>query len=324
MKTMSIISIAIFTLICGCSNHENKQSSIQKIIESEPVVKDGGKWIEFPVSSTKTKIFTSSKVENKRCMLNFSAPATVIGRVHKSAENHRNSIILFDSPDITGVYSTYLQNLTLEKTAKINFNRVSDLFKHGAATGKELNDASSELLNIQTSLAENEARLREVGLNPENLNAASMGTVWLICDLPESELDIIKKGQKYRLDFPSFPKETFTANIDVIADVMNTQTRKIRVRLSLFDKEEKVRPGMYAEVKFENLHEGLMVPQKAVISADARYYVFIKHSETQFERREVSLSSETGDYIEIANGLIAGEEVVSANVYLLKGISIGI
>jgi RND family efflux transporter MFP subunit len=137
-------------------------------------------------------------------------------------------------------------------------------------------------------------------------------------------LNLIKKGQKYDLKFPSFPNETFTANIDVVADVMNTQTRKLKVRLSLFDKQEKIRPGMYAEVKFEAPHKGLMIPKKAVISANARYYVFVKKASNIFERREVALSSEASDYIEIAGGLNIGEEVVINNVYLLKGIDLGI
>ena len=146
----------------------------------------------------------------------------------------------------------------------------------------------------------------------------------LFRSLPESELNTIKKGQKYNLLFPSFPNEIFIANIDVIADVMNSQTRKIRVRLSLSDPLSKIRPGMYAQVNFEAPHEGLMVPKKSVISANARYYVFIKKNITLFERREVSISSETGDYLEIAGGVNRGEEVVSENVYLLKGIDMGI
>ena len=81
---------------------------------------------------------------------------------------------------------------------------------------------------------------------------------------------------------------------------------------------------MYAQVNFEALHEGMMVPKKAVISANARYYVFIKKSPVLFERREVSISSEAGDYIEISRGITVGEAVVSENVYLLKGIDMGI
>jgi hypothetical protein len=321
--------IFIFCLLCqiifgACNNQQGKGAVKKEQAEIEPILKEDGKFIEFPENSRKIGIFKSEKADNKKLVLSFSAPANVIGRVHLSSGTSVRKIILFDSPDLTNVYSTYLQNVTLLKTSKINFDRVTDLYKNGAATGKELNDVSAEMLNIETSLASSEAQLRESGLNPENLNNAPLGTVWLICDLPESELNTVKKGQKYNLLFPSFPNEIFIANIDVIADVMNSQTRKIRVRLSLSDGQNKIRPGMYAQVNFEALHDGLMVPKRAVISANARYFVFIKISSSRFERREVTISSETGDYIEIAGGVKVGEDVVSENVYLLKGIDMGI
>jgi len=320
MKPIQILFI-ITLLLAGCQSKTSQQPSAPLISEPDPELKDGGKYIEFPAHSKQIQLFTTIKTDNKKFQMSLSAPASVIGRVHKSGGR---SLILFDSPDITGVYSAYMQNKSLDKTARINLERIKDLYKNGAATGKEFNDASAELMSVQTSMAENEARLREAGLNPESLNRASVGTVWMICDLPESELNLIKKGQKYDLKFPSFPNESFTANIDVVADVMDTQTRKLKVRLSLFDWQERIRPGMYAEVKFEAPHQGLMIPKKAVISANARYYVFVKNSANVFERREVALSSEAGDYIEIASGLKIGDEIVTNNVYLLKGIDLGI
>ncbi len=324
MKKLLIPGLITCLLLSACGTHTENKAIRQEVAESEPQVREDGKYIEFPEASKKITIFKSEKAENKKLNLSFSAPANVVGRVHLSSGKELKKIILFDSPDLTSIYSTYLQNVTLLKTARINFDRVTDLFKNGAATGKELNDASTEMLNIQTSLASSEAQLRELGLNPENLNNAPLGTVWLICDLPESELNTVKRGQKYNLLFPSFPNEVFVANIDVIADVMNSQTRKIRVRLSLSDTQTRIRPGMYAQVNFEALHEGLMVLKKSVISANARYYVFVKKSNTIFERREVAISSEAGDYIEIAGGVGVGEAVVSENVYLLKAIDMGI
>ena len=103
----------------------------------------------------------------------------------------------------------------------------------------------------------------------------------------------------------------------------NPHVQKVR-REHIALEQERIRPGMYAEVKFEAPHKGLMIPKKAVISANARYYVFIKKTANVFERREVTLSSEAGDYIEISGGLKIGETVVTSNVYLLKGIDLGI
>jgi len=316
------IGFIIFT--AGCKNDPKNPVTKEFTPEASPVLSEGGKFIEFPGNSDKLQLFRKSRIENLTFNLSISAPATVIGRAERSVNGSGNTIILFETPELTSVYSSFLQNITLEKSAKLNLERVNDLFRNGAATGKELNDASAELINIQTVLAENEARLRESGLNPENLNSSQIGTVWLICDLPESELNLVRKGQRYDLEFPSFPEETITAHIDVIAEVMNTQTRKVRIRLSLIDLKDRIRPGMYAKVKFEMPHTGLMVPKKAVFSSNARYYVFVKVAENKFEQREVTVSTEKGDYIELSSGITKGEDVVSANVYLLKGIAMGI
>jgi membrane fusion protein, heavy metal efflux system len=324
ITTTLLFSIFTLLFLPGCRGKIKTVGENAFVIEAEPIVKDGGRIIEFPEKSEKLKLFKTQKIKDLTFNLSISAPATVIGRAEKSATSYNNTIILFESSELTSVYSSFLQNITLEKTAKMNFDRVNDLYKNGAATGKELNDASAELINIQTVLAENEAKLRESGLNPENLNNSPRGTVWLICDLPESELNLVKRGQRYNLEFPSFPEETISANIDVIAEVMNTQTRKVRIRLSLLDTKDRFRPGMYAKVKFETPHSGLMIPIKAVFSANARYYVFIKTSENSYERREVTVSTETGDFIELSSGVTKGEDIVTTNVYLLKGIDMGI
>jgi len=323
MNTLKILlAISVIMYLTGCKHSEKNPENI--IIEADPVVKDDGNLIEFPAHSNKASIFKTITIDKTICLLDFSAPATVIGRVNKSDGKLYKTIILFNSPDITTVYFSYLQNLDLLKTAKINFDRVNDLFKNGAATGKDLNDASAELMNIQNAIAGFEAQLRESGLSPDIMKTAPLGTVWLICDLPESELNMIKKSQKYELEFPSFPNEQFNTSIDMIADVMNTDTRKIKVRLSLFDKEERIKPGMYARVKFKAEHEGLMIPKKSLISANAKYYVYIKKNDLLYERREVTISSETEDFIEIASGIQKGEQIVTTNVYLLKGINMGI
>ena len=49
--------------------------------------------------------------------------------------------------------------------------------------------------------------------------------------------------------------------------------------------------------------------------ANARYYVFVKTGVNLFERKEVTLSTETEEFIEIASGLVAGEEVVVMDVF---------
>lgn len=309
---------------CRCKKEKVEEKKQLPVSGAGAVIHDGGKHIEFPTDAPQLSLFQTQKVVFLSYDLNINAPATVIGRIKKADAPGLPSIILFASPDLTSAYSAYLQNLSLIHIAQTNYNRFKDLAEHGAATGKELSDASAELYNRQSSLAENEAKLRREGFNPKDLQRAPRGTVWLISDVPESELNILIEGLKCSLSFPSFPTETFSAKIDAIAEVLNSETRKARIRIVMQDAKDKIRPGMYGKVQFKMPESGLMIPKKSLISSNARYYVFVKISPTVFARREVTISTDTEEFIEIANGITAGEEVVTTNVFLLKGLSFGI
>src|SRR5690625_6181291 len=80
--------------------------------------------------------------------------------------------------------------------------RTKELQSFGSATGQELLNAETELLMARTSLElekasmiEYEIRLQSGGFNPEELQKASAGTAYLICDIPENQINKIKTGQ---------------------------------------------------------------------------------------------------------------------------------
>ena len=301
------------------------QSQVDSMANYDPPkVQEGGKFIEFSNKHPQLALFSYSPVKRIEIDIDLKAPATVIGKVKNAERIGGQPLVLFASPELTGTYSAYIQNLLSIQVAKTNFNRTKDLYEHGASTGKELNDTSTELFARETNLAENEAKLRREGFSPGDMKSAKSGTVWLVSDLPETEINVLRKGLKCKLEFPSLPGESFDGTIEALAEVLNIETRKARTRIILLDKDDKIRPGMYGKVKFQVSHNGLMVPKNSVFSYNARYYVFIKKTSTIFERREVEISSETDELIEIERGLEIEESIVDSNVILLKGLSIGI
>lgn len=321
-KFTAILLIVTALTSWGCT--EKKSRKTMTSVNLTPALREGGKIIEFPVDSPQLKLFEIKKVSFQNYDLNITAPATVIGKVKRSEEQGIATIILFSSPDLTGIYSSYLQNLSVVQIARTNFNRTKDLYEHNAATGKELNDSRAELIDRQSSIAESEAKLRREGFNPKTMGKAKSGTVWLISDIPESEINILVEGVKCSISFPSYPTEKFEGKIDAIAEVLNAETRKARIRILMDDNKEKIRPGMYGKIDFILPESGLMIPKKAFFSSNAKYYVFVRTAPNIFERREILLSTETDEYIEIANGVNEGDEIVITNVYLLKGLSFGI
>jgi multidrug efflux pump subunit AcrA (membrane-fusion protein) len=318
MKSLLIIITVFILLSCTKKNATDTPKDIQEILVTE-----GGKQIEFSENSIKLNLFHTKVIEYLSLKIDLRAPATVIGRVKRSIVAGTN-LVLFSTSELTSVYANYIQNLALIQIARTNFNRTKDLYNHGAATGREMNDSSSDLLSKQAVLAEAEARLIQEGFEPKKIQSAKLGTVWLISDLPESELNITMEGLECQLEFPSFPSEIFKAKIEAIAEILNTGTRKARIRIILIDTKDRLRPGMYGKMKLVVDDNGLMVPKKALVTFNSKYYLFVKTSPTHFERREVTLSTETDEFIEIASGLKEKEEVVIENVYLLKGLSVGI
>ena len=80
LKLISLLFI--ISLFTGCNKNEKAVSTIKA--EAEPIVKDGGKYIEFPNDVKYEKLFQTIDAAMIKGMLDLSAPATVVGRVNKS------------------------------------------------------------------------------------------------------------------------------------------------------------------------------------------------------------------------------------------------
>ncbi len=308
--------LAFFALLACESNEEKPVVKRNDAEKNTPKVE--GNLITFPEVGKHTSIFKTVIANDTTTEIELKAPATVIARCKAPGQ------IIFQNPELTSIYSTYIQNLSVLSLTQTNYDRIKDLYDNGAATGKEFNEATGQLFLVKNTILENEVKLEEAGLHPSELKNAVTGTVWLISDLPETELNMIQKGKKCDMDFPSYPSSSFSATIQDIAQVLNIETRKVRVRLVMQDKGNNFRPGMYAKASFHVTHAGMMMPRAAILSVNANYYVFIKKAPNVFECREVIISTETAGRIEIADGIKDDEEVVISHTYLLKGIIFGI
>lgn len=315
-----IILLSVFFLgFC-----KEKKKAYPEKLELPPSIEEAGRYIRFPENSPQLQLFKTEKVIYLDYDISISAPATIMAKVVRAGSASNPPIILFATKELSTAYANYIQDAKQIAFARANYNRTKDLYDNGAATGKELNDASSELYNKQALLAEHEAELRKEGFTAQEIYKAKQGSVYLISDLPETELNVLQSGIACNVTFPGYPGESFEGKIESIAEVLNLETRKARIRILMFDKTNKLKPGMYGKVELILKDNGLMIPKMALFSANARYYVFVKKDVHTFERREVLLSSEKEGLIEIAKGVEEGEEVVVSNVFLLKGLSFGL
>jgi hypothetical protein len=312
----------ILLLILASACHKEKET--HEIVEiPKPEVKDNGATII--ISDVKQlDQFHTVKLATESVEAKFTAPAHVMATVVKSSENPTQNLILFDDKELSYNYASYLQHKVLINQWKINIGRVKDLLAHGAATGKDLIEAETQLANEEAAIMEHETKLKLGGFEPEKLMTAKTKTVWILSNVPENEVDKIEEGDNCVVHFSSFPNEAQSAHIEAVGDLVDNITRMIKVRILLANTDGRIKAGMFASVDF-GLAEGsyVTVPRTALVTVAGKDYVFLKTGERQFERKEIMLGQPSDDEFIVLNGLKNGDEVAVTGTIQLKGLSFG-
>jgi multidrug efflux pump subunit AcrA (membrane-fusion protein) len=147
---------------------------------------------------------------------------------------------------------------------------------------------------------------------------ADLSTVWILADVYEYELPLVKEGQEATLELSYYPGKTFTGKVMYIYPTIESSTRTTKVRFEFPNPGNKLKPGMYANVMLQtNLGERLSVAEDAVIDTGERKLVFVAKGDGYFEPREVKIGQKAEGYYEVVDGLREGERVVRSAVFLI-------
>jgi len=150
------------------------------------------------------------------------------------------------------------------------------------------------------------------------LRIAGLERVWVEAEVYESELGLLKVGDPATVTLPHLPGRRFTGRIGFIYPWLDGATRTGRVRIELANPGLALKPEMYAEVVFEpTLGERLAVPEQAILYAGDRHYVFLDLGDGRLRPRAVTLGQRAGEWVEVLDGLEAGETVVTSGNFLI-------
>jgi multidrug efflux pump subunit AcrA (membrane-fusion protein) len=322
-------------LLAGCGSKEHKTTATD---DPGPSITNNGQVITFGDTAS-ANTFLTEPVGDSTLSGTLHAPGKVAATVLRSSEGGQN-IVLFDNADLESDYSqliqhkvniNHIQEINI-KQRKIELDRTQDLYDHGAASGKDILEAKSNLAVEQTNLAnektqliEHESDLKAAGFDPEVLRSTAPGNAYVICDIPENQLSNVSKGSACTITLSSFPNTPFTGHVEGIADVIDNVTRMVKIRIRLATPNSDIRAGMFAMVTFEvkGDSKNINVNRNALLTSDGQNYVFVKKSPTTFTRREVRTGQQIGDRIAVYSGLQNGDNVVVRGVMQLKGLSFG-
>ncbi len=142
--------------------------------------------------------------------------------------------------------------------------------------------------------------------------------VWLKVGVPEKDLGFIAIDTPATVTFPNLPGRTVSALVDYVYPTVDTRTRTGQVRLVLANEDGLIRPGSYADIRFEvGAQKRLAVPSEAVLMSGTGRYVVVSLGEGRFEPRLVETGLVSQGRSEIKQGVLEGEDVVVSGQFLL-------
>ncbi|QKW57103.1 efflux RND transporter periplasmic adaptor subunit [Stenotrophomonas sp. NA06056] len=137
-------------------------------------------------------------------------------------------------------------------------------------------------------------------------------------NVPERELATLRAGQPVTLSADALPGQTFTGVVDRIAPVVDSGSGTFRV-VSAFDGgAQSLQPGMFGRIRidYDQRADALVVPRLALLD-DGEPAVF-RVREGKVARVPVKLGYAEGPWVEIREGLTAGDQIVTAGKVALR------
>lgn len=157
---------------------------------------------------------------------------------------------------------------------------------------------------------------------------ADLSHVRVVLDVFERDLAWVKPGLVAEIATEAYKDLKPRATVLRIDPQIDRETRTAKVYLDVDNPGALLLPGKFvtARLKANGAAAGngasgpgsVVVPRDALQSIDGRTVLFVKLPDGSFEAREVALGATGSHDVEVAAGVAAGEEVATANAFLLK------
>lgn len=148
---------------------------------------------------------------------------------------------------------------------------------------------------------------------------ADHSIVWVLADVPESEVGTVQPGQSVIVRTRAHPGREFKGKVALVYPHLMKETRTGRVRIELDNVDLALLPDMYADVDIEtgSGQEVVVVPSSALIDSGSRKVVIVAEGEGRYQPRDVKIGKSGDGFIEIREGIADGDRVVVNGNFLI-------
>jgi len=176
---------------------------------------------------------------------------------------------------------------------------------------------SSPLAGMIDSLGARQGMTVSTGATLANING--LATVWIDAALPEARSGIAQLGKHVDARLTAYPNQLFTGQVIGILPRANAETRTVRVRIELDNRNRRLRPGMFAQVRLDEGEQTpvLYVASEAIIHTGTRALVIVASDQNHFTPKEVQPGADWDGKTVVLKGLTEGQTVVASGQFLI-------
>jgi len=151
------------------------------------------------------------------------------------------------------------------------------------------------------------------------MSIGQLQQVWVEAEVFESQSSEVKAGLPVTMNLDYTPGVEWLGKVDYVYPTLNPKTRTLKVRLRFENKNEQLKPNMFAQVIIHPMKEekSLLVPKEAVIRSGSTERVVLALGDGRYKSVEVKVGRFDDQSAEILAGLDEGEKVVTSAQFLL-------
>ena len=150
--------------------------------------------------------------------------------------------------------------------------------------------------------------------------------VKMLVNISESLFTQVHKGMEFDITVDAYPNEVFKGTVNLLYPTVNAATHTFPVEVICENKDQRLRPGMFARVTATfGTNHSIVVPDVAVVKqqGSGEHFIYVLNADNTVTYTKVELGRRLGNRYEILSGINEGDKVVTdGQVRLKNGVSV--
>ena len=144
--------------------------------------------------------------------------------------------------------------------------------------------------------------------------------MYMNVQLPEKYISVIKPGQGVNLTNYTIPKDTIIGNITQLSPAINADTRTFPGNIMIHNPNYLLRPGMFvkADIVVNHKNAVIVIPKSIILSRQRGKTIFVVDRSGMASERIVHTGLENLTDVEITEGLLKNDRVVTSGFETLS------